>query len=150
MPEKRWTFAEIEALYRQLNPQGACHEGKKVVVAEDNPPMRNLVCSALGKRGFEVFSAENGLQALKLIRQHRPDCCILDLMLPQIGGLDILEAMRKDENYAHIPVVIMTARKEKRDVIVAQQLGVSAYLIKPFAIEELIKRVEDACGAKPS
>jgi DNA-binding response OmpR family regulator len=146
VPEKKWAYDEVEALYRQFNPNAVDGGGKKVVVAEDSPPMRALMVSALEKKGFVVHSAENGLEALKLIRADMPDCAVLDIGLPQVSGLDILEAMKKDPHFASIPVLIVTARKEKRDIMLAQKLGAAGYIVKPFRMEEVLKRVEELCG----
>lgn len=147
MAKKQWTFDEVEALYRQFNPNAIDGAGQTVLVAEDQPPMRKLIANALRKKGFEVLEAENGLQALKHIRASLPDLCLLDINMPQVSGLDILEAMQKDDRFANIPVVIVTARKEKRDIMLAQKYGAAGYVIKPFVVEDLMQKVRDILQA---
>jgi CheY-like chemotaxis protein len=145
MPERHWTFEEVEALYRQFNPAAIDGEGKKVLVADDMVQIRTLLANALTQKGFTVFTAENGLQALNLIRKEMPDCCLLDIMMPQLSGFDLLEILRKDPRYAAIPVVMVTARKEKRDILTAQRLGAAGYILKPFQLEDVLKRVQEIC-----
>jgi len=145
MSARVWTFEEVEAMYRRLNPGAIDGSGCKVVVAEDMLPMRMLLVNALTKKGFTVLPVENGLQALRLIRDKQPDCVLLDLMLPQMGGFEILEALKKDERYASIPILICSARKEARDIVTARKLGAAGYITKPFQIEEVLRRVEELC-----
>ncbi len=140
---KNWTFDEVDALYRRFNPNDFDGEGRRVVIAEDTAPILTLLCNSLERKGFSVTGTGDGLAALKLIRDTRPDLCLLDINLPKISGLDILEAMRRDERYAKIPVAIVTARKEKRDIVMATKLGVCGYFIKPFKIEDILKRVQE-------
>ena len=147
MPEKNWTFEEIEALYRQFNPGAIDGGGKKVVVGDSSPQIRSTLISALENKGFEVFSGDSGLTVLRQIREKQPDCCLLDVALGQVGGLDILEALKKDPRYAAMPVIILSARREKRDILVAQKLGAAAFIGKPFQMEEVLRRVDELCGA---
>lgn len=141
-------------MYRRFNPNDVDGAGRRVLVAEDSAPMRSIVCAALKKRGFESIPVENGAQALKAIKETPLDCCILDLNLPQIGGLDILEALRRDEKYSQMPVIICTAQKDKNSILTAQRLGVSGYVAKPFQMEDLIRKVGQAATfstpAKPA
>ncbi len=146
MAKKDWTFEEIEGLYRQLFPRDVDGEGKQVLVADDSAPMRSVICAALKKSGFDAVSAPNGLQALQKIRKNPPDLCILDVNMPQATGFDILEAMRGDPKYASIPVILCTARKERSDILMAQKLQASAYIMKPFQMEDLLKKVAELLG----
>ncbi len=145
MDKKDWTFAEIDELYRRFNPDALDGGGKTVVVAEDSAPMRSVICAALKSKGFKAIPAENGLQALKKVRDSMPDCCLLDLNLPKVSGFDILEALKKDPRYSAIPILVCSARKEKRDIIMASKYGAAGYVTKPFEMEELLKRISDLC-----
>lgn len=146
MVDKEWTFKEVEELYRTFNPDAIDGEGMRIVVAEGNPAMRSAICSAFKKKGFTVFPAENGLLALNLILREVPDCCILETKLPQMGGLEIAERIRKNEITASVPIVFCTARSTKQDIIAAQKLAAAAYLIKPFEIKTLVQKVGAICG----
>jgi CheY-like chemotaxis protein len=141
--KKNWTFEEVEELYKKFNPSALDGGGKVVMVAEDSAPMRSIIARALERSGFSVLEAPNGLQALKMIRDSSPDCCILDINMPQISGLEILEAMRNDERYASIPVIICTAMKDKRSILVAQKLGAAAYILKPFQMPDLLAKISE-------
>lgn len=142
MADKSWTYEEVLELYRQFNPNAASGEGATIVVAEDNEPMRNLVCAALEKQGYTALPTDNGLDALRMIRDAKPGCVVLDINLPKVSGLDVLEAVKRDPKYAAIPIMIISARKEKRDILLATKLGASAYLVKPFQTEELLSRIQ--------
>lgn len=144
--EKNWTYEEVSKLFKEFAPSAVDGEGKVVVVAEDSAPMRAVICAALKKKGFVVHEAQNGLTALKLVRSHVPDCCLFDINMPQLTGFDILEAMKKDDRYSSIPVVLCTARKQKRDIVLAQRLGAAGYFIKPFKMEDILMKVASLCG----
>jgi DNA-binding response OmpR family regulator len=147
MPEeKNWTFEEVEELYRQFNPNAVDGQDKVILIAEDSPPMRSVLASAFRKKGFEVIEADNGLTALKIIRDKTPDCCLLDIGMPHVSGLDILDAMKKDDKYANVPVLIVSARKEKKDIVMALRLGAVGYIVKPFSIDQVIRKTADAMG----
>ncbi|MBN2713891.1 MAG: response regulator [Planctomycetes bacterium] len=146
MSEKKWTFDEVDEMYRRFNPSAINGGGKKILVAEDSPPMRALIVSSFEKKGFTVFQADNGLTALRLIKKELPDCCLLDINMPQVSGLDILEAIKKDAKYSSIPVFMVTARKEKRDILLATKMGAAGYIVKPFEMANLIQRISDTLG----
>ena len=141
MAESQWTFEKVEELYKRFNPMAIDGEGRKVVVAEDSTPMRAVICSSLEKYGFEAIPAENGLIALQKIRKERPACCLLDINMPKMSGLSVLEAVRKDPAIADTAVLICTARKERREILQATQLGASGYIVKPFQMDDLLQRV---------
>lgn len=144
MPEqKNYTYEELEELYKKFNPSAIDAEGLSALVAEDNMSMRKLIAKALEKKGFTVFEAEDGLEALKKIREHIPDIILLDIQMPKVTGLSILEALRRDERFALIPVVMVTARKAKQDIILAHKLKASAYIVKPFKMEDLLAKVAE-------
>lgn len=124
---------------------------KKVLVVDDSADVR-LVCRVnLEYHGFEVFDAENGDEALELARRERPDLVLLDVMLPDVDGWQILSTLKSHSETASIPVVMLTARTREADQIRGWRSGASDYIIKPFNPEALIPTVraalEDAVGA---
>jgi len=117
---------------------------KKVLVVDDSADVR-LVCRVnLEYHGFEVVDAENGDEALELARRKRPDLILLDVMLPDVDGWEILSKVKSQSETASIPVVMLTARTREADQIRGWRAGASDYIIKPFNPEALILTVRAA------
>lgn len=109
-----------------------------ILLVEDEIPLAGLVQRELEDRGYSVLHAADGRQALQLFEQHTPALVILDWMLPEIDGLDVLKAIRK---ISAIPVLFLTARSDASDRVVGLEIGADDYLIKPFDMGELVARV---------
>lgn len=109
-----------------------------ILVVDDEPRLRDLIRSYLEREGFRVLWAADGLSALDLVRQHRPDVVVLDLMLP---GLDGLEVCRRLRTFSDAYVLMLTARAEEVDRIVGLEVGADDYLTKPFSPRELMARI---------
>lgn len=112
--------------------------GVKIVIAEDETDIRNNLRMLLGMEGYTVFAAPNGKDALDLVREHQPDMVLSDVMMPQMSGHALLQAIREDPALAPIPVVLLTARADRSDVRDGMNLGADDYLTKPFQREELL------------
>jgi DNA-binding response OmpR family regulator len=112
-----------------------------VLVVEDDPDIAQLVVHYLGKAGFSAETMANGREALAAIAARAPDLLVLDLMLPQVDGLEICRLIRSSEATADIPIIMLTARAEESDRIVGLELGADDYLAKPFSPNELVARV---------
>jgi len=112
--------------------------GIKIVIAEDETDIRNNLRMLLGMEGFTVFAAPNGKEALELVRTHQPDMVLSDVMMPQMTGHALLQAIREDPALAPTPVVLLTARADRSDVRDGMNLGADDYLTKPFQREELL------------
>jgi two-component system, OmpR family, alkaline phosphatase synthesis response regulator PhoP len=113
----------------------------RILVVEDDADIADLVKRYLLKGGFEVDVRGSGRDALTAIASHPPDLLVLDLMLPQINGLEICRMVRSDEKTATIPIIMVTARGEESDRIAGLDLGADDYLPKPFSPGELVARV---------
>jgi DNA-binding response OmpR family regulator len=111
---------------------------KRVLIVEDEPGMQMMLRDALIAEGYEVDSATDGEAALAIAGVH--DAIILDLMLPKKGGLDVLRELR--QRGATTPVLMLTARGETHDRVIGLKLGADDYLVKPFAMAELLARLE--------
>lgn len=118
-------------------PQG----GERILVVDDEADIVALVAYHLAKSGFKVSTATSGLEALERARQEHPALVVLDLMLPDMSGFDVLSAVRSEEAIADTPVLMLTARREEPDRIRGLSLGADDYLTKPFSPQELILRV---------
>ena len=113
----------------------------RVLVVEDDPDIAQLVSRYLEKSGFSVDLLANGRDALAAIASHAPDLLVLDLMLPQVDGLEICRVVRGNDATAAIPIIMLTARAEESDRIVGLEIGADDYLAKPFSPNELVARV---------
>ncbi|MFN8066463.1 MAG: response regulator transcription factor [Vicinamibacterales bacterium] len=113
----------------------------RVLVVEDDPDIADLMRRYLQKAGYEVEVRAAGRDALTLVQANPPDLLVLDLMLPQVSGLDICRSVRADEKTAAIPIIMVTARAEESDRIAGLDLGADDYLPKPFSPHELVARV---------
>jgi DNA-binding response OmpR family regulator len=113
-----------------------------VLIAEDDRDIRELVTVKLGAAGYRVIAVEDGLQALRQIRELRPNVALLDVMMPGISGLDIIATLRRDPATASVPVILMSARSQEFDVQSGLAQGAVDYIVKPFSPRELVSRVE--------
>jgi two-component system, OmpR family, KDP operon response regulator KdpE len=113
----------------------------RVLVVDDEPPIVRAVAANLRVRGYEVLTAASGDAALAAVEAHQPDCVVLDLGLPGIGGLEVLRRLR---TWTEVPVVVLTAIDSERDKVTALDLGADDYVTKPFGVAELMARIRVA------
>ena len=111
----------------------------RILVVDDEPAVNELICDALHLAGFQTFSAEHGMDALRILREHRIDLAIIDVNMPIMSGYDLLERMRTSG--LQTPVIVLTARQEREDPRTSFGLGADDFVRKPFGIEELTLRV---------
>lgn len=116
---------------------------KFVLIADDNRDMREYLERLLSSQ-FEVRTASNGIEALQLIGQSRPDLVLSDVMMPIVDGLELLKLLRKDPATASIPIILLSARAGEEEQIEGLKSGADDYLIKPFSTRELVARVSSA------
>ena len=110
----------------------------KILVVDDEETIREVVSRYLDREGFTVMEAADGFKALELIRQDPPDLIVLDLMLPGMDGLSLIEHIRQDQ---HIPIIMLTAKGEANDRIRGLDMGADDYMAKPFSPQEVVSRV---------
>ncbi len=113
----------------------------KVLIIDDEPSVLNLVSAYLRPEGFEVYTAADGPSGLRAARVYKPDLIVLDLMLPGMDGLEVLNRLRRDSN---VYVILLTARTEETDKIVGLSIGADDYVTKPFSPRELVARIKAA------
>jgi two-component system alkaline phosphatase synthesis response regulator PhoP len=111
---------------------------KKVMVVDDDAKTVELVKLYLDRDGYQVLTAYNGLEALRLARESCPDLIVLDLMLPDIDGLEICRTLRRESD---VPIIMVTARTTDHDKLAGLDLGADDYVTKPFSPKELLARV---------
>jgi DNA-binding response OmpR family regulator len=108
---------------------------------DDEPEAVELLEFNLKKAGFDVLTATDGAQALKKARSAQPDLMVLDLMMPEVDGLEVCKILRRDPATASIPIIMLTAKAAEVDRIVGLELGADDYVTKPFSPRELVLRV---------
>ncbi len=113
----------------------------RILVVDDDPQIVRLLQSYLVKDGMSVFAADDGLDALHVMRREQPDLVVLDLMLPARDGFEVARLMRADEQLAKIPILMLTARVEDDDKLLGFELGADDYVTKPFNPREVVMRV---------
>ena len=114
--------------------------GERILVIEDDPSILRGLQLNLGMEGYAVRSSMDGEQGLALARSESPDLVIVDVMLPSLGGLEIVREIRKDD--PDLPVLILSAKGQESDKVAGLQLGADDYLVKPFGLKELLARVD--------
>jgi two-component system alkaline phosphatase synthesis response regulator PhoP len=113
----------------------------RILVAEDERDVAELIRYTLAREGFEVVIATNGAEALRQAREDRPDLMLLDLMLPQVNGWELCRRLKQDPATRALPVIMLTARAEEADKVLGFELGADDYVTKPFSTRELVARV---------
>jgi DNA-binding response OmpR family regulator len=114
----------------------------KILVVDDEPDALELIQFNLKGAGMEVLTASNGSEALKKARNNLPDLIILDLMLPEVDGLEVCKILRREEKTADIPICMLTAKAAEIDRVLGLELGADDYVTKPFSPRELVLRVK--------
>ncbi len=114
----------------------------KVYIIEDDEDINELLVYNLKKENFEVRSFLNGKEGLEAIKKDKPDIVILDIMLPDIDGIEICKTLKSSDEYSNIPIIMLTAKSTEIDKIVGLELGADDYITKPFSFRELIARVK--------
>src|SRR5262249_31722203 len=115
---------------------------ERVLIVDDDPDIIRLVSYNLSQFGFEPLHASTGREALAIVQAHPPDLVILDLMLPDVDGIEVCRTLRSQNVSANIPIVMLTARSEEIDRVVGFELGADDYVMKPFSPRELMLRIK--------
>lgn len=115
---------------------------KKVLLVEDQPQMRRNIATILEMEGFEVTTAENGRRGVEAAQSVKPDLILCDVMMPELDGYAVLQALREDKATATIPFVFLTAKGEKTDLRAGMNLGADDYLTKPVTKDDLLAAIQ--------
>ena len=110
-----------------------------ILIAEDDDDIRSLLPLYLGGEGYRVLEAPDGAAALRLAREESPDMAVLDVMMPEMNGFELTQALRK---YSDIPILILSAKSQDNDKILGLNLGADDYIAKPFNPVEIVARVK--------
>jgi DNA-binding NarL/FixJ family response regulator len=115
---------------------------KKILVIEDEPEMRRNIATLLRYHEYESISAENGREGVEAARREKPDLILCDVMMPELDGYGVLQALQSDALLARIPFIFLTAKGEKDDLRSGMNLGADDYLTKPVANADLVNAIE--------
>ena len=113
----------------------------KIVIAEDEPDIRDLIRFTLQFAGYEVFAAGNGEEGFELTRRENPDLVLLDVRLPRMTGYEACRKIKADAELRHIPVIFLSAKGQEAEIQNGLDAGAEEYLLKPFAPDQLTERV---------
>lgn len=115
---------------------------KNIFVIDDDPDIAELIDYNLQKEGYKTFQIHSGIQAIwEISKQHRPDCILLDIMMPSPDGFEICDFLKSSEDYRKTPIIIVSAKGSPEDIERGLELGADAFLPKPFSMDTLIKMV---------
>ncbi len=112
---------------------------QKILIADDDANIAELISLYLEKEGFETRKAENGRQALEILKSYAADLIVLDIMMPEMDGYEVCRTVRKD---SAVPIIMLTAKGETFDKVLGLELGADDYMVKPFDTKELVARVK--------
>jgi len=113
-------------------------KGPKVLIVDDEPPIRRFLRTSLSAQGYTIIESETGAEALHEVERERPDILVLDLGLPDISGIEIIKAIRRTSD---MPIVVLSVRSDERAKVEALDLGADDYITKPFGMDELVARL---------
>jgi len=116
--------------------------GKRILLVDDEEDILDFLELILEEQGYSVVKANSGHEALAAAQMNHPELILLDIMMPEMDGWEVLKLLKADEEVSHIPVAMLTARTEMKDKIQGLQEGAIDYICKPFATKELLDKLE--------
>jgi DNA-binding response OmpR family regulator len=116
---------------------------KRILLVDDEPDFVETVEFFLSGSDYQVFVAKNGKQALEQVKMNKPDLVLLDVMMPEMDGLEACKRLKKDSTTNSIPIIMLTAKGRKEDVVDAIAAGADSYVVKPFNLSDLVERIEE-------
>ena len=119
---------------------------KTILIVEDNELNMKLFNDLLEAKWYSVVQTKNGMEALELAREHKPDLILMDIQLPEVSGLEVTKWIKEDETIAHIPVIAVTAFAMKGDEERIRQGGCEAYISKPISVASFLQTVQSHVG----
>ncbi|HOW36572.1 MAG TPA: response regulator [Candidatus Omnitrophota bacterium] len=125
-----------------VRPQPISGAGKKVLTVEDDVTQRTMIQKTLEKCGYEVLSAEDGVQGLEVAQNQKPDLILLDVIMPKMRGDEVCRRLKASDATRNIPVIFLTSLDTPKDIISHYELGGDIHLTKPINPKELIKQIE--------
>jgi len=122
----------------------------KVLVVDDEADLVRILQFGLQGIGYEVETASDGQEALKKAREQKPDIILLDLMLPKLDGYKVCRLLKFDERYKNIPIIILSARTQEGDQLLAMEMGANRFITKPYDFQEVLGHIEALLKSVPT
>lgn len=119
---------------------------RKVLVVDDNPDSVTIMRGILENRGYEVVAANTGSEALDLLRREAVDVVLLDVMMPEMSGMEVLQRIKENADTGSLPVILVTAKTHDEDLLSGYQYGADYYITKPFTAKQLVYGLELILG----
>jgi chemosensory pili system protein ChpA (sensor histidine kinase/response regulator) len=120
------------------------------MIVDDSLTVRKITSRLLTREGFEVITAKDGLDALQVINERVPDAILLDIEMPRMDGFEFAKTIKADVKFSHVPIIMITSRTAEKHRNRAQELGVEAYLGKPYQEEELLRNLRELLALNPA
>lgn len=120
----------------------------RILLVDDEEDILTVLKTRLEKNDYEVSTAQDGLEALNKVRKEKPDLIILDIMLPKMDGFKVCSHLKLDSSFKDIPIIMFTAKTQSQDVMLSQQIGADAYIVKPFEPKVLFGKIQELLEAK--
>jgi adenylate cyclase len=124
------------------------HEPPLILIADDHEANRDILEQRLKAQGYDLIQAEDGEQALRAVLQHQPDLILLDVMMPKLDGFEVCRRLRSDPQYPYVPVILVTAKTDTKDIVAGLNAGGDEYLTKPVDQAALVARVRSILRQK--
>jgi DNA-binding response OmpR family regulator len=119
---------------------------KKILVVDDEPHIVTMIESRLNANGYDVITAFDGQEGLKKAQHENPDLILLDVMMPKLTGYKVARLLKFDDKFKDIPIIMLTARSQEKDVQLGTEVGVNVYITKPFEAKLLIESIKKILG----
>jgi two-component system, OmpR family, alkaline phosphatase synthesis response regulator PhoP len=116
---------------------------KRILVVDDETYIVHILEFTLTMEGYEVLTAADGEEALRRLEQDRPDLVVLDIMMPKVDGYEVLRRIRADEEFRHLPVILLSAKGRPIDRETGLEIGADDYIVKPFSPRRLLEKIQD-------
>lgn len=113
-----------------------------ILVVDDEQDLLDLIEYNLRQEGYDVLKAENGKDGIQMAKEHMPDLVLLDIMMPQMGGIEVCDRMREDSTLSHIPIIFLTARSDEKTEIEGLNKGADDFITKPISTTKLVSRIK--------
>lgn len=138
-----WTMEEVEKLYALFRPTISTNRGKTLLLADSDDSTRNVTGAQLQQKGFTVWCAANTLETFAIFKDRKPDCCILDQNLTPLNGIDVLEALSREEGYDAVLKYISSGSATKEERLLSQIYGAEEVLRRPLHANAVADRIAE-------
>jgi DNA-binding response OmpR family regulator len=119
---------------------------KKILVVDDEPHIVTMIKSRLKANGYDVITAFDGQEGLEKAQNENPDLILLDVMMPKLTGYKVARLLKFDDSFKNIPIIMLTARSQEKDIEMGTEVGVNIYITKPFEAQELLETIKTLLG----